>query len=82
MYIDSLGRDAVALGKAEYKDYPPECAAGLYAGSHDVKDQSSPLCAGLCQPGKICGKATVVPAACDLGGYRPEGSPAARSCPS
>ena len=47
-----------------------------------VEVQASALCTGPCPAGSVCaGAATVSPSACSLGGYCPQGSPAALPCP-
>ena len=82
-WINSLGQDHLTLqAGVSYVGFPPACSAGLYGDQTTTKAQSSPLCSGLCPPGKICGMATVTPVVCERGGYCPEGSPAARPCPS
>ena len=82
-WINSLGQDYLTLQPGEsYVDFPPACSAGLYGHDTSTAAQSSPLCSGLCPAGFTCGLATVVPVACERGGYCPAGSPAARPCPA
>ena len=80
---DYRGAPSLSLkAGVQYRDYPSACAAGLFGNTRSVEAQSSALCSGLCPAGSTCGKATIVPAPCEVGGFCPEGSPAARPCPS
>eukprot|EP00966_Prymnesium_polylepis_P301187 6959414-Prymnesium_polylepis.2 len=60
------------------QDFPYRCSAGVL-GSGEATEQTSPLCAGLCTKGHVCGVATTTPERCKRG-FCPEGSSAEQGC--
>lgn len=63
-------------------DFPFSCAPGI-VGSAEVALQLSPLCAGLCPAGKVCGMPrTMEPTPCERGKYCPISTSKAVPCPS
>jgi hypothetical protein len=80
---EQIGQTVFVLpGENVGVDFPFSCAPGI-VGSAVVDQQLTPLCAGLCPAGKICGEPrTMVPIDCDAGGYCPPGTSRAVPCPS
>ena len=81
---DLLGTlvETLPQGATDLQEYPYTCPKGVY-GSTDPADQSGPLCAGACPPGRVCAStATTEPAACPVGHYCEEGSAEPIPCPA
>lgn len=71
-------------GTLSYAEYPVPCSPGILgAKAADIPGQSTPLCAGFCDPGFYCPTAATVHAiACPRGAFCPVGSALPQLCPA
>ena len=64
------------------EQFPMACPPGVQGNSSDIKDQSSPFCAGSCGAGFYCPLGTWQPVPCAVGRYSRGGAKTAEECPS